>query len=116
MAVALMPPHEGVVVVAAPLILIRPDPGLVDPGYLVWALRTSRAQQHFALHARGTSVIGVGKRDLETLQIPLPDLPTQHRIAAVVALQQREADLLRRLQATRQQLIDSLLASKVDNS
>lgn len=112
-AVGVMPEHTGKVLVVSPLILIQPNRDIVDPGFLAWSIRGPRAQRHFAAHARGTTIVGIGKRDLEELEIDLPSLDVQRKIAAIVALQQAEADLLERLRTVRAQLIDALLWDEV---
>lgn len=112
-AAAVVPPHEGEIVVALPLIIIRPEQQVVDPGYLAWVIGSPLSQRHFAMHMRGTGIVGVGKRDLETLEIDLPDLETQRKIAALVSLQRREAQLIDLHQDLRRQLLDSLLTTMV---
>lgn len=112
-AAVVVPPHEGEIVVALPLILIRPDRQVVDPGYLAWAIGSSPAHRYFARHMRGTGVLGVGKKDLEALIIDLPDLETQRKVAALVSLQRREAQLVHQYQHSRWKLVDQMLTTMV---
>lgn len=115
-AAALVSAADGELIIASPLILIRPDPTLVEPAYLAWALTAPPAQRHYAQFMQGTSITGVGVRDLSELSIDLPDLATQRKIAALVALQRQEAELLQRLASARSRLIDGLIHQLVTDS
>jgi type I restriction enzyme, S subunit len=68
---------------------LRPDPSRVDTGYLVRYLRTRQA--HFERLARGATIKGIPRDVLTVLPVPLPPLPQQRRISAVLD----RADILR---------------------
>lgn len=108
-AVAVMSKTEKPVIVAAPLIIIRPDTSKVDPEYLAWALSATAAARHYAQFSRGSAIVGIGKRDLETLEIIIPDLQIQRKIGALKNLQARENHLLMRYKDLREKLFNSLL-------
>lgn len=97
--------------VIVPLIIMRPDQSRVLPAYLAWAINQPDAQRKLGSEAQGTSLRMIPKTVLERLDIPLPDLETQHRIAAMDALARREGGLLREL-ADRREQFNSLILSE----
>lgn len=84
-------------VVILPLLILRPHGSLVCADYLAWAVNQPDAQRRLNREAQGTSLRMVPKAVLERLDVPLPDLDTQRRIAAVHPLTQQEGHLLRQL-------------------
>ncbi len=68
---------------------IKPEPSRLETGYLVHFLRTKR--DHFERLARGATIKGVTRDVVTDLEIPLPPLPEQRRIAAILD----QADALR---------------------
>jgi hypothetical protein len=97
--------------VIVPLIIMRPDQERVLPAYLAWAINQPDAQRKLGSEAQGTSLRMIPKGVLERLDIPLPDLETQHRIATMDALARREGGLLREL-ADRREQFNSLILSE----
>ncbi|KKZ13033.1 MAG: hypothetical protein TE42_01890 [Candidatus Synechococcus spongiarum SP3] len=86
-----------------PLLILRPDQGLIRGDYLAWAINQPDAQHRLQREAQGTSLRMIPKTVLERLDIPLPDLDVQRRITTIHALAQREDHLLRQLAHRRQQ-------------
>jgi type I restriction enzyme S subunit len=84
---------------------IRPDGSQLDSSYLVHFLRTK--QGYFQRHARGATIKGVTRDAVTDLNIPLPPLPEQRRIAAI--LDQADALRAKRREALAQ--LDSLTQS-----
>ena len=68
---------------------ILPDKGQLDTAYLVHFLRTK--QDYLLSMARGATIKGVTRNVITDLVIPLPPLPEQRRIAAILD----QADALR---------------------
>lgn len=66
-----------------------PDSAKLDGGYLVQYLRTK--QSHFERRARGATIKGITRDVVADLSIPLPPIPDQIRIAAILD----QADALR---------------------
>lgn len=64
------------------LMAIRGFPDLVDTVFLYSFLETCLA--HFQGNAIGATVPGLSREDIKTLSIPLPPLPEQQRIAAIL--------------------------------
>ena len=82
-----------------------PDRTKLDVGYLVQYLRTK--QTHFERRARGATIKGITRDVVADLPIPLPPLPEQIRIAAI--LDQADALRAKRREALAQ--LDSLTQS-----
>ena len=102
-------PLEEPAVVILPLLILRPHGSLVCGDYLAWAVNQPDAQRRLNREAQGTNLRMVPKAVLERLDVPLPDLDTQRRIAAVHALTQQEGRLLHQLAHRRQQHTGLLL-------
>ncbi|MCH7574675.1 MAG: restriction endonuclease subunit S [Candidatus Marinimicrobia bacterium] len=97
----------------------RVNKSKVLPAYLEYCLRSNIARHYFHKSAAGTSgtMMKINKRILERLPIPLPPLPEQRKIAAILTAWDRAIDLTRRLIDARQRrkkaLMQRLLTGKV---
>ena len=96
-------------VVILPLLILRPHQHLVRADYLAWAINQPDAQHRLDRQAQGTNLRMIPKAVVEQLDIPLPDLDTQRRIATIHDLAQREGRLLHKLAHRRQQLTGLML-------
>ena len=97
----------GPAVLSAPMLLIRPHNVL--PAYLCWYINTPATQAQLAALAEGTSVQMISAEALRALDVPLPSLATQQRIAEAAALAGQEQSLLARIATLRQRLTNHLL-------
>ena len=88
-------------IVAAPLLLVRPNKGQVVPRYLLWWLNQPSSQHYFVSHAEGSAVQMISKVCLEHLEVSLPPLNRQRSLAAYFDLAEREKVLLRDIQRLR---------------
>jgi type I restriction enzyme S subunit len=70
-------------VFASYLIRVRPKPS-IDSGYLFHFFQTPEYWRQVAKHSTGTAQAGVNASRLKDIRIPLPSLPEQHRIAAIL--------------------------------
>lgn len=61
---------------------LTPDAKKLSAEYLVHFLRTK--QEHFSKHARGATIQGITREVVADLEIPLPPLEEQRRIAAIL--------------------------------
>ena len=98
--------------VIVPLIIMRPDQTRVLPEYLAWAINQPDAQRRLGSKAQGTSLRMIPKAVLDRLDIPLPDVETQHHIATMDALARREGNLLRELAGRREQFNSLILSER----
>ena len=79
------------------LYLVRPDTQKIHPSYLKAVLRLPSSQAALAAHKQGTGLTRIPKEALAQLEIPLPALETQRKIADLADLVEHEGHLLERL-------------------
>lgn len=83
----------------------------VLPGYLAWYLNQRPAQIYFDRNAGGTRIQVINKQLLSELEVVVPDLKTQEKIAKIYDLHQREQDLVDAIKEKKHGLIlDQLLS------
>jgi len=100
--------HAEPVVFSNHFVRLRVDGKRLDPWYLARWLTHQQQQRVFEnLCTQWVNQASVRKDDLLSLRIPLPPLPEQKRIAAILA----KADRLRRLRRTARDLNDTYLQS-----
>lgn len=92
----------GPAVLSAPMLLIRPRGVL--PAYLCWYINAPDTQAQLAAMSEGTSVRMISAESLKTLEVPLPSLAAQKRIAEVAGLVEQERALTTRIASLRQRL------------
>lgn len=89
--------------IGSTLAILRPDPEFVHPPYLSRFLECEF--DYLQVSATGATIPHIGKDALESLQLPLPSLPDQRRIAAML----EQADRLRRTRRYALELSDTFL-------
>lgn len=99
----------GRAVLAAPMLLIRPQTDVVEPAYLQWFINHPSTQATLAAQAAGTAVKMIGKGVLDQLEVVLPPLKKQRSIVELARLAASEAVLLEKLKARRKALLDGIL-------
>lgn len=87
--------------------VLRPDSTKVDPGYFSHFFRTRTYRKTISRLAAGANINNLKNEHLDNLEIPLPPLPEQRRIAAILD----KADALRRKRKRAIELLDSLTQS-----
>ncbi|MDL5053762.1 restriction endonuclease subunit S [Oscillatoria laete-virens NRMC-F 0139] len=97
-------PREKVAI-GRQLMAIRPKPELIDQLFVFWLVITQFSK--LQADAQGATVPGLTRDDIESLQVPLPPLAEQKRIAAIA----QKADRLRRTRRYALQLSDTYLRS-----
>lgn len=73
------------IALAQRVILLRGDPSVVDQRYLFAALRSPTVQERLIRRATGTTVLGIKQSELRAVEVPLPALPIQRKIAAIIS-------------------------------
>lgn len=73
------------VALAQRLILLRGDPSMIDQQFYVNALKSPFVQDQLRARATGTTVLGIKQSELRQIDIPLPCLPIQRKIACVLS-------------------------------
>lgn len=80
----------------------------VNSEYIAWWFNHPKTQYRFKGLATGSNISFLTKKDLETIKVPLPSLDIQKKIADLQSLQEREAELMEKLQVLRTQMINAL--------
>ncbi|AAU91847.1 conserved hypothetical protein [Methylococcus capsulatus str. Bath] len=106
----------GRAVLAAPMLLIRPQTEVVEPAYLQWFINHPSTQATLAGQAAGTAVKMIGKGVLHHLKVVLPPLEKQRRIVEVAQLALREAALLEELRGRRKALLEGILLRSAEET
>lgn len=86
---------------------IRPNADLVCSSYLKWTLRSPPLRRQYDRHRLGTGVPRLNIAHVRDLEIPLPPLPEQRRIADILD----KADAIRRKRQEAVKLADEFLRS-----
>ena len=81
-------------IVAAPLFRVRPNTKNVVPEFLLWWINQPSSQAYLASRSKGTMVKMVSKQGLEDLEVTLPSLEQQKKVAEFFSLSMREQQLL----------------------
>ena len=84
-------------IVAAPLFQIRPNISKVIPAFLLWWINQSSSQAYFWSRSEGTMIKMISKRELENLEVRLPSLAQQNKIAEFFNLAMQEQQLLEKI-------------------
>lgn len=104
---ALVSAPLGNVVVAAPMLLIRPY--RVLPSYLHWFINLPATQEKLRALAEGTSVQMISAEALKDFDVPVPSPECQRRIVEIAGLVQQEQSLMEEIAHQRKRLIDGIL-------
>lgn len=98
-------------------VLLRPKPELLDKAFFTQVLQSPDFQQSLRQGATGSTAVGIQRKRLERLTVPLPPLSEQRGIAAVIA---DAADLIAawerniaKKQAIKRGMIQQLLTGQV---
>lgn len=93
------------------LVMLRPNPDLVDGTFLFYALSDRPAQVQFHAKANGITRFGLRKNDIETIEVPIPPLPVQRQIGTILASLEDKIDLNRRMNRTLERMAQALFKS-----
>ena len=93
------------------LAILRPRSPAVDGAYLFYGLNDSGAQQQFHSYANGVTRFGLRKADIGLVEISLPPLPEQRRIADILGALDDKIELNRRMNETLEQMARALYKS-----
>jgi restriction endonuclease S subunit len=96
-------------IIAAPLLRIHPDLKRVDPVYLLWWINQPSSQHYYASQSKGTMVKMITKQELEELNVTLPPLTQQIKIAEIFRLSTQEQSLMNKLKARKKTLMQGVL-------
>jgi hypothetical protein len=99
---ALLDTEIGAAVLSAPMLLIRPHDVL--PEYLRWFINAPSTQEKLAAMSTGTMLQMISTTALKALEVPVPPMATQQRIAAAATHADQEQELLARIATLRRRL------------
>jgi restriction endonuclease S subunit len=114
-AASLVAGNLGRTVLAAPMMLIRPDADKVDAAYLQWFINQSSTQKILSAQAAGTAVKMISKVALEQLEIAIPPLESQRQIVEIGQIASLEARITTELMDRRKVLIERILMREAQN-
>lgn len=95
-----------------PLMILRPNPEVVTPEFLAWAINQPPAQRHFDVAARGTNIRMIPRSSLDDLELDVPDIETQKRIVAFDELAERERELSQMVAEARRKMMSLILVER----
>lgn len=105
------------VLAAACFFIVRIRHPQVFPGYLCWYMNQAPVERYLVRHSgRGVHMPVVRRAVLENIQVPLPSVDTQRKIADMNTLLLKEMDLLQQLGRKRKQLIAAACLQAVRES
>lgn len=96
------------------LFALRPQPYRLETLYLWYVVQHSL--RHFRDAITATTVPGIGREDVECLEIPLPSVSEQRRIVAELDALQAKVDAVKRLHADTAAELNALLPAILDRA
>ena len=72
------------VAIAQRLLTLRGKAGILDTGFLYYYLKSSIGQGKLKAKETGTTVTGIKQSEFRTIEIDIPDIRTQQRIASIL--------------------------------
>ncbi|RJQ84280.1 MAG: restriction endonuclease subunit S [Desulfobacteraceae bacterium] len=107
----------GPALAAASFFIVRPTSQDLLPGYLCWYLNQAPVAQYLIQHSgRGVHMPVVRRAVLENIEVPLPPLDIQTKIAGMSQLMLKEMDLLQLLGKKRSELITAACLQTISDN
>ena len=97
----------------APLYLIRIHSKKVIPDYFLWFINHSKTQKRFRQMATGTSIMMISRQILEDMELKIPSLKTQEKIAKIMELYRKEKILIENLAVKKKIYLEAALMVKI---
>lgn len=99
----------GKAIASSIFFVIKPKPDLVDSDYLVTIFNSTKYQSFFQSLGAGSSIPSIRKNELEAVEIPLPSLEVQKKIAKLSDLHRAELALTGRLIDEKNKLFQAVI-------
>ncbi len=93
------------------LITLRGKPDLIDNTYLKFAMQSAFVQNQLQARSTGTTVLGIRQSELKKVEIPLPPLDEQSRIAHVLGTLDEKIELNRQMNETLEAIARAIFKS-----
>lgn len=90
------------------IIRVKPNPLLVDSVFLFYTFESSIGRYILGTILRQTAVAGITGMDLVKLTVPLPPLPEQRRIAAILGALDDKIELNRKMNRTLEEMAQAI--------
>lgn len=99
----------GKAIASSIFFVIKPKSDLVDSDYLVTVFNSAKYQSFFRSLGAGSSIPSIRKNELEAVEIPLPSLEVQQKIARLSGLHQTELALTGKLIDEKNKLFQAVI-------
>ena len=99
------------VALAQRLITLRGKPDLIDNTYLKFAMQSAFVQNQLQARSTGTTVLGIRQKELKNVEIPLPPLDEQNRIAHILGTLDDKIELNRQMNETLEAIAQTIFKS-----
>lgn len=99
------------VALAQRVILLRGRVGTVNNTFLKFVLQSGQVQAQLRARSSGTTVLGIKQRELRKVELPLPPLDEQRRIAAVLGALDDKIELNRQMNRTLEGMAQAIFES-----
>lgn len=101
-------PEHSNTIASSHFFIIRPTSKEVLPEYLYWFLNQQDTRKYIRSVAAGSSILNVKKSDLQEIQVPLPSLEMQKKIADLAALSERYKEIQQSLNEKTERLVEHI--------
>jgi len=105
--------HNPPAVASTSFFVIRLTDNKVIPEYFGWFLNTYAIQNLLKGQAMGTAMPSISKQALESLQITIPDVETQHAILQIVKLRNKEKSLKQKIETLKEKQIQQTILNAI---
>ncbi|MBQ3788508.1 MAG: restriction endonuclease subunit S [Bacteroidales bacterium] len=82
---------------------------MILPDYLCWFLNHPNTVKSIRARQEGTGTLMIRKSDIESLEVPIPEIEDQKKIVAIDMLSRREVFLMKTIAERKQTLMDQIL-------
>ena len=93
------------------LITLSGKPDLIDNTYLKFAMQSAFVQNQLQARSTGTTVLGIRQSELKKIEIPLPPLEEQNRIAHILGTLDDKIELNRQMNETLEAIARAIFKS-----
>jgi len=101
-------PEHSNTIASSHFFIIRPTSKEVLPEYLYWFLNQQDTRKYIRSVAAGSSILNVKKSDLQEIQVPLPSIEMQKKIADLAALSERYKEIQQMLNEKTERLVENI--------
>jgi hypothetical protein len=101
-------PEHSNTIASSHFFIIRPTSKEVLPEYLYWFLNQQDTRKYIRSVAAGSSILNVKKSDLQEIEVPLPSLEMQKKIADLAALSERYKEIQQSLNEKTARLVEHI--------